>query len=134
VKIQTAGSSTGVVEVSFPIAEHPLAALRAQDDDLLARHRARNARTWAVLERLGVEEGAELALSFAFASAGPVVDRSLVDHLRHELGYVAEVEPDGVSGRTMPMSVSPRLLDEWVASMLRLGAFRGWTATVERPA
>jgi hypothetical protein len=85
-------------------------------------------------ERLGVREGAELALSFAFAGAGPAADRSLAEHLRHELGYVAEVEPDGVSGRTVPMGVSLPLLDEWVTSMLRLGAFRGWTATVQRPA
>jgi hypothetical protein len=134
VKIQVAGISTGVVEAGFGLAARPLGALRVPDEDLLARHRARNARTWDVLERLGVGEGAELALSFVFAGAGPAADRSLAEHLRHELGYVAEVEPDGVSGRTVPMSVSLRLLDEWVTSMLGLGAFRGWTATVERPA
>jgi hypothetical protein len=134
VKIETAGTSTGVVEVSFPRAARPVGALRVPDDDLIARHRARNALTWGVLERLGVREGAELALSFAFAGAGRAADRSLADHLRDELGYVAEVEPDGVSGRTLPMIVSPGLLDEWVSSMLGLGAFTGWTATVQRPA
>jgi len=94
VNIQTAGISSGVVEVRFPLSARPLGTLRVPDDDLLARHRARNAQTWGVLE----------------------------------------VEPDGVSGRTLPMTVSPRLLDEWVMSMLGLGAFRGWTATVARPA
>jgi hypothetical protein len=134
VNIQTAGISSGVVEVRVPLSARPLGTLRVPDDDLLARHRARNAQTWGVLERLGVREGAELALSFDFAGAGPAADRLLADHLRDELGYVAEVEVDGVSGRTLPMTVSPRLLDEWVMSMLGLGAFRGWTATVARPA
>jgi hypothetical protein len=131
VKIQTAGSSTGVIEVSLPAAERAV-ALRAPVDDLLAKHLAQNARTWAVLARLGVREGAELSLAFAFEALGPAADEMLAEQLRHELGYTAEVDEDGVSGCTMPMPVSPRALGEWVSSMLRLGAFSGWTATVRR--
>jgi hypothetical protein len=130
VKIQTAGISTGAVEVSLPIAVRQAAITSAPDGDLLARHLAQNARTWAVLERLGVCEGDELSLAFAFRGGGT----ALADHLRGELGYTAEVEVEGVSGCTTPMVVSPRALDEWVAEMLRLGAFSGWTATVRRPA
>jgi hypothetical protein len=128
VKIQTAGVSTGVIDVSFQAAGRPV-ALRAPNDDLLAQHLARNARTWAMLERLGVREGAELPLAFAFEGGGAALVRRLED----ELGYTAEVDTDGVSGCTTPMPVSPRALDDWVASMLRLGAFSGWTATVSRP-
>jgi hypothetical protein len=133
VKIQTAGSSTGVIEVTFPPAERAV-ALRAPVDDLLAKHLAKNAQTWAVLERLGVREETELSLAFAFEARGPDADETLAEQLRHELGYTAEVDEDGVSGCTTPMPVSPRALDDWVSSMLRLGAFSGWTATVRRPA
>jgi hypothetical protein len=131
VKIQTAGNSTGVIEVGFPAAERPV-ALRAPVDDLLAKHLEQNARTWAVLERLGVREGTELSLAFAFEACGAAEDQALADRLRNELGYTAEVDEDGVSGSTTPMLVSPAGLDHWVASMLRLGAFSGWTATVRR--
>jgi len=133
VKIQTAGSSTGVIEVGFPAPERAV-ALRALVDDLLAKHLAQNARTWAVLERLGVREGAELSLAFAFEARGPAADETLAEQLRHELGYIAEVDEDGVSGCTTPMPVSPAAIDDWVSSMLRLGAFSGWMATVRRPA
>jgi hypothetical protein len=133
VKIQTAGVSTGVLEVGFQAAGRPVAAPRVPDDDRLARHLAQNARTWGVLERLGVREGTVLALAFSFEGSGAAADRSLADRLRRELGYAAEVEADGVSGSTTPMAVSPGALDDWVASMLRLGAFGGWTATVSRP-
>ena len=132
-KIQSAGSSTGVIEVSLPTAERAV-ALRTPVDDLLAKHLAQNARTWAVLARLVVREGAELSLAFAFEARGPAADEMLAEQLRHELGYTAEVDQDGVSGLTTPMPVSPRALDDWVSSMLRLGAFSGWTATVRRPA
>jgi hypothetical protein len=133
VKIQTAGVSTGVIEVSFRAAGRQVAALRAPDGDLPARHLAQNARSWEVLERLGVREGAQLALAFRFESAGPAADLSLADHLSLVFGYAAEVEADGVSGCTTPMQLSLQQIDDWVASMLRLGAFRGWTATVRRP-
>jgi hypothetical protein len=129
VEIQTAGVSTGVIEASFPAAARSAASLRAPHDDLLAKHLAQNARTWAVLERLGVSEGAELSLAFVFDGGGA----ALADQLRNVLGYTAEVDADGVSGRTTPMAVSPQTLDDWVSSMLRLGAFTGWTATVRRP-
>ena len=127
-KIQTAGVSTGVIDVSLPAAGRSAASLRAPHQDLLAKHLAQNARTWAVLERLGVRDGAELSLAFAFDGGGA----ALAHRLEDELGYTAEVDTDGVSGCTTPMPVSPRALDDWVGSMLRLGAFSGWTATVSR--
>jgi hypothetical protein len=129
-KIRTAGISTGVVEVNLPIAVRQAVTAGTPGDDLLAKHLAQNARTWAVLQQLGVREGAELSLSFAFRGGGA----ALAEHLTHELGYTAEAEAEGVSGCTTPMALSPRALDEWVGAMLRLGAFSGWTATVRRPA
>jgi hypothetical protein len=130
VKIQTAGVSTGFIEVALPATGRSAASLRASHDDLLAKHLAQNARTWAVLERLGVQEGSELSLAFVFAGGGA----ALADRLTHELGYTAEADAEGVSGCTTPIAVSPRTLDDWVSAMLRLGAFSGWTATVQRPA
>jgi hypothetical protein len=131
-KIQTAGDSTGVIELSLPVAASPTAALPAESD-VLVTHRIQNARTWEVLERLGVREGTELALDFSFASAGPDADRELAGYLR-QLGYKAEIEPGEVRGRTHPMLVGLDALDSWVASMIAVSyTFEGWTATVRRP-
>ena len=130
-KIQTAGVSTGVIEVSLPVAARPAAAV-AQETDVLAAHRAQNARTWSVLERLGVREGTELALDFSFASAGPDADWELAGYLRR-MGYRAEIEPGEVRGQTQPMPVGLDALDGWVASMLAASStFSGWSATIRR--
>jgi hypothetical protein len=131
-KIQTAGVSTGVIEVSLPIAARRATAV-SPESDVLAAHRAQNARTWDVLERLGVREGTELALDFSFASAGPGADRDLAGYLRR-LGYRVEIEPGEVRGRTGPMTVGLDALDSWVASMLAASStFSGWTSTIRRP-
>lgn len=100
----------------------------------LRRERERNARTWEVLQRLGVRDGDELRLDFSFASAGVDGDRLLATELRL-LGYAVEIEPHGVAARTTPLAVGPAALDEWVEAMLGLsGLFQGWTATVSRGA
>ena len=115
----------GTVRVACPYPE-----------DALAGELAQNARTWAILRRLGVEEGTELPLDFFFETAGPEGDAELAAHLREVAGYDVVLEPGGVKGRTEPMGLSPAALDEWVLAMLQTGcdhgacAFAGWTATV----
>jgi hypothetical protein len=104
----------------------------------LERALAKNADTWKALERLGVRTGEERPLDFYFESAGALADRRLVDFLRLELGYEAEADGDGVSGRTPPRALSPETLDRWVYEMLLAGyqrggcRFAGWSATVSR--
>src|SRR5262249_32496781 len=131
--------ATGVIEMSWPVVELTEAPPPQPHPGELDRHRAQSARTWAVLERLGVEEGAELALEFFFESGGLEADRELAGYLQGICGYRVEIEPGGVSGQTHPMRVGPGPLDRWVTSMLDAGAehggcaFRGWTATIQRP-
>ena len=147
-KIRIAAVSAGVGEQvarGYPAGwalAHGAAATadspRSLPDEVLALELARNARTWAALERLGVGDGTELALDFFYETAGPEADRELAAYLRREPGYEVVIEPDGVSGRTKPMSLSLASLDEWVVTMLRSSrehggcAFSGWTATVSR--
>jgi hypothetical protein len=148
VKIRIAAVSAGVgeqVAQGYPAvwalgdgAAGTVRSSRSHPDEVLAQELDRTARTWATLERLGVGEGTELALDFFYETAGPEADRELAEHLRSEPGYEVVIEPDGVSGRTQPMSLSAAVLDEWVATMLRSSrehggcAFSGWTATVSR--
>ena len=100
------------------------------------REVVQNANTWAALQRLGVREGSEIALDFFFQTAGPAADHELAEFLTSLTGYQAVVEPDGVSGRTPPIAVSPSALDEWTRAMLDAGfehgrcLFAGWTATL----
>ena len=114
-----------------------IARARVSDlDEVLAREVAENARTWEALERLGVRDGAELTLEFAYESGGPTSDRVLAEYLRDENGYEVEVDPEGITGWTPPFPVSPAVLDEWVTRMVLAGrehggcAFGGWTATI----
>lgn len=113
---------------------------RATMPELLRRHLALNAQTWGALVRLGVRDGDELALAFAYATAGPEADRELAGFLERETAYAIELEPGGVTGRTVPMPVSAAALDDWVRSMMRAGqdhggcAFDGWTTTVQAAA
>lgn len=108
-------------------------------DAELERALAKNASTWKALERLGVRSGEELPLDFYFESAGALADRHLVDFLRRELGYDAEADGNGVSGRTPACALSPETLDRWAYEMLVAGRqcggcrFAGWSATVSRP-
>ncbi len=107
-------------------------------EELLVREFAQNAKTWTALQRLGVQEGNEIALDFFFQTAGPDADRELAEFLGSVPGYRVVVEPDGVSGRTRPMAVSAMALDDWVRAMLYAGfehgrcPFAGWTATLSR--
>jgi hypothetical protein len=107
-------------------------------EELLELRLARNATTWAALQRLGVEEGNEIRLDFFFETGGRDADRELAEFLRRELNHQVVVEVDGISGRTPPMVVSARALDEWARAMLYAGfehgecRFAGWTATVTR--
>ena len=117
--------------------EHRAPRARAwHPDEVMARERARNARTWEALVRLGVREGAEIALEFAYESGGPAADRVLAEFLRQETGYRVEVEPEGITGWTPPIPVSPSSLDAWITKMVLAGhdhggcAFDGWTATL----
>lgn len=118
------------VEVGAQASWHPEA--------LVGREAARNANTWAALQRLGVQEESEIALDFFFQTAGPDADHELAEFLRSATGYQAAVEPDGVSGRTPPIPLSPIALDEWARAMLYAGfehghcLFAGWTATISR--
>jgi nucleotide-binding universal stress UspA family protein len=114
-----------------------VARARVSDlDEVLAREIAENARTWEALERLGVHEGAQLTLEFAYESGGPSSDRVLAEYLRDENGYEVEVDPEGITGWTPPLPVSPAALDQWVTRMVLAGrehggcAFGGWTATI----
>lgn len=99
---------------------------------------AKNAVTWEALERLGIRPGCELPVDFYFESAGALADRRLADFLRADLGYDAEVDADGVSGRTPALAVSRELLDRWVHELLVAGhqcggcRFAGWSVTVAR--
>jgi hypothetical protein len=107
-------------------------------DAEVERELAKNAATWKALERLGVRTGEERPLHFYFESAGARADRRLVDFLCGELGYDAEADGDGVSGRTPARALSPEILDRWVYEMLIAGhqcgcRFAGWSATVSRP-
>jgi nucleotide-binding universal stress UspA family protein len=108
--------------------------------DVIGRERARNAETWEALRRLGVAEGTELALSFAYESAGADADAALAAHLQETTGYVVELDETGVNGETQPIALSPAAIDDWVEAMVRAGhehggcMFGGWTATVEQDA
>jgi hypothetical protein len=116
------------------------AAARASwhPEELVVREFAQNANTWAALQRLGVCEGSEIPLDFFFQTAGPDADRGLAEFLGSTTGYQVVVEPDGVSGRTPPMAVSPIALDIWARAMLYAGfehgrcQFAGWTTTLSR--
>src|SRR5580765_1851438 len=107
-------------------------------DAELERGLAKNAASWRALERLGVRAGEERPLDFYFESAGALADRRLVDFLRVELGYDAEADGDGVSGRAPARALSPETLDRWVYEMLLAGyqcggcRFAGWSVTVSR--
>ena len=107
-------------------------------DAELERACAKNAASWKALERLGVRAGEERPLDFYFESAGSLADRRLVDFLRVELGYDAEADGDGVSGRAPARALSPEALDRWVYELLLAGyqcggcRFAGWSATVTR--
>ena len=105
----------------------------------LERQLPKNASSWKALERLGVRAGEERPLDFYFETAGALADRRLVDFLCGELGYDAEADDDGVSGRTPVRALSPETLDRWVYEMLLAGfrcggsRFAGWSVTVTRP-
>ena len=107
-------------------------------EDVLRAELEQNAQTWELLRRLGIEEGAVLALDFFYETAGPEADAELAEYMRDEAGYHVVVEPCGLKGRTSPMTLGLAALDEWVLSMLQAGcdhgacAFAGWTATVAR--
>jgi hypothetical protein len=107
-------------------------------EELVVREFAQNANTWAALQRLGVCEGSKIALDFFFQTAGPDADCELAEFLMSVTGYQVVVEPDGVSGRTPPIAVSPIALDDWARAMLYAGfehgrcLFAGWTATISR--
>jgi hypothetical protein len=107
-------------------------------EELLGREFAQNAKTWAALQGLGVREGSEIAFDFFFQTAGPDADRQLAEFISSLTGYQVVVEPDGVSGHTPPMAVSPTALDDWVRAMLYAGfehgrcQFAGWTTTLSR--
>jgi hypothetical protein len=133
--IEAVAVSRGAAAIEVTAAR--ASAARERRDEALARELERNAATWAALELLGVREGAELPVHFCFESAGAEADRELADYLRNETGYEVEIEPAGVSGRRPAMPLSPAALDEWVATMLHVGAghgcaFAGWTVTVTR--
>jgi hypothetical protein len=104
--------------------------------DVMTQHFARNRETLETLARLGVGDGVELALAFAYRTAGPRADHELAAFLRRETAYEIEVELEGVSGTTTPMPVTRTELDDWVWKMVVLGhdhggcLFDGWTATV----
>ena len=117
--------------------EHKAVRARAwHPDEVIARETAKSARTWEALLRLGVVEGVELALEFGYESGGPAADRVLAEFLRRETGYKVEVDPEGITGWTPPIPVSPSSLDEWVTKMVLAGhdhggsIFDGWTATL----
>ena len=128
-------ASCPVVVIRDPA--HRAARARAwQPDELIERERAKSARTWEVLQRLGLDAGTEIALEFGYESGGPAADRVLAEFLRRETGYRVEVESDGITGWTAPILVSPSSVDEWVAKMVVAGhdhggcRFNGWTATL----
>jgi hypothetical protein len=104
--------------------------------EMIARHLARNEQTWETLVRLGVHDGAELELAFAFGTAGPEGDRELAKFLQRETEYEIEIESEGVAGQTPPMRASRAALDEWVRKMVLVGhehggcSFDGWTTTI----
>jgi nucleotide-binding universal stress UspA family protein len=108
-------------------------------EEVIARETAQNTRTWEMLARLGVEEGTPLVLEFLYETSGPVSDSLLAEYLRGREGYRVDVEPDGVTGQTAPLPVSPATLDAWVTEMVLAGhehggcAFDGWTADLSAP-
>lgn len=108
-------------------------------DELIALEIAENERGWKALTRLGVSEGAELPLEFVYESGGPAADRVLAEFLQTDRQYKVEVAPEGITGWTPPIAVSPSVLDEWVRQMVLAGhehggcAFDGWTATISAP-
>jgi nucleotide-binding universal stress UspA family protein len=107
--------------------------------ELIALEIAENARSWKALTRLGLREGAELSLEFVYESGGPASDRVLAEFLHTDRQYKVDVAPEGITGWTPPMPLSPSALDEWVTQMVVAGqehggcAFDGWTATISAP-
>ena len=78
----------------------PVAYSRRHPDEVISAEIAQNAKSWAVLRRLGVRDGDELPLVFYFETAGSRADRELAGFLRSEAGYKIVIEPDGLTGWT----------------------------------
>ncbi len=116
-------------------------------DQLLELQLRRNRDLWAGLqERVG--DGDELRLGFIYLAPGAEEAQSLVEFLRAQTDYDADVrsrqdgDGDGdaaetswfVMGTTQPAPLTIDLLDEWVEWMIAAGAaegpaaFDGWAA------
>jgi len=114
-------------------------------DQLLELQLRRNRELWAgVQERVG--DGDELRLGFIYLAPGEEEGQSLVQFLRAETDYDADVrsrqDGDGddaelswfVMGTTQPTPLTIDMLDQWVEWMIAAGAaegpcaFDGWAA------
>ncbi len=105
-------------------------------DQLLALQLRRNRELWAgVQERVG--DGDELRLGFIYLAPGEEEGQSLVEFLRAETDYDADVrsrqDGDGddaelswfVMGTTQPTPLTIDMLDQWVEWMIAAGAAEG---------
>ena len=101
--------------------------------------RAMNKQTWAALTARGVTTQTPLTLEFTFYARTQTTAEELKKLLAHVTDYAVDVKPDPASpdgqwvveGHTQPTPVSPEILDEWVAWMIRAGLnynceFDGW--------
>ncbi len=115
-------------------------------EQLLELQLRTNRDIWAGLQEHGVDEDSELRLGFIYLAPGEPEARAVVDFLRAETDYDADVrsrrDDDGsdgeeswfVIGTTQPTPVTLELLDDWTEWMIAAGAaegpcaFDGWAA------
>lgn len=105
-------------------------------EDAIAAKQTRNIHMWEALQKHGVTEASELRLDFFYDAPNPSAAKQLAEFLRKETDYDVEFTEDSVTGTTQPTTVSPSILDEWVAWMVLAGyekgrcTFDGWGAEV----
>jgi Regulator of ribonuclease activity B len=111
---------------------------------LLAQQLEMNPRTWAALEKRGVDTKTLLVIEFSFTAPGRREARHLQEVLRQRTSFSAQVIAEGslfkrhwrVVGHTKPSTASVEMLNDWVTFMVTLGAkhggcrFDGWGVKV----
>jgi hypothetical protein len=102
--------------------------------EVIASNIVKSREVWKVLQEKGVTTETELKLDFFYDPAGREQDEELVQFLRRETDYEVDTTSDiyGVTGSTLPTTVSPEILDQWIEWMVLAGyenggcRFDGW--------
>jgi hypothetical protein len=102
-----------------------------------------NRETWDALLRHGLTEQSQVRLDFSYNASNSKAADALRALLLEQTDYDVRVESGGsflgrkwrVEGRTQETTISPAILDEWVAWMVTAGKetacdFDGWGTSV----